>query len=113
MSFTIETASVLPLTIAIIIGVISSGEALARRTQQDIRGECRSLWQSAVNRSIYKTEVDGEEAEDSWSMDISVNPVRMKEMIGIARDQVRCLDDCFRIILSMGDPSGETEASND
>ncbi|MHB8963751.1 MAG: hypothetical protein ACYC5K_11425 [Saccharofermentanales bacterium] len=110
MALTIEATIVLPLTAAITLGIISSGITISRNACTDIHHEYLSLLGSADNSEMFEAKIVAEPEADIWSKSISVNPVRIKQTIGLMMDTYGYLEDFFPFISRLG---GGHEADED
>lgn len=88
MALTLEAALVVPLTMALTIGMLYSSICLYERTAADARIESTSLYYSVHNEKSWSCTVQKDFKCQTWSKMISVNPVRIKNILSAVYDTI-------------------------
>lgn len=85
MAFTLEAAIVIPVTMFLTIGIISSSIDLYGRIETESRIESESMWYVMQNDDIWSCRMNDEEKSGCSKM-ISVNPVKAKSFFEFVID---------------------------
>ena len=105
MALTLEATLVIPMTMTIMIGVLSASIVLYDRIETDARVEARSFLYAQEHREIWSCDVDEHSEYDqsgiAWSKRISVNPVREKDLLMLLVDTISEIKDLIPLLNEM------------
>lgn len=105
MALTLEATLVIPVTMAITIGVLSASIRLYDRIAVDAGMESGSFLYSMDNKEIWSCKVNDVSSYGSkgpsWSKMISVNPVREKSLLNYILDTISEIKDIAPIFKEM------------
>ncbi len=108
MALTLEATLVIPMTMTIMIGILSASIVLYNRIETDSQIEARSFLYAKDHREIWSCVVE-EQSEYSqgsmiWSKRISVNPVREKNLLMFLIDTISEMKDLIPLLNELEGP---------
>ena len=107
MALTLEATLVIPLTMALTIGMISASIRLYDNIEKDSTMESFSFHYALDTKDIWSCRTN--EKKTTWSKMIAVNPVREKNALSLAADIIDEIKDFIPIFRKMEGKAFESE----
>ncbi len=112
MAFTLEATLVIPLSLAITIGVISESVKLYDKIQIDARMESNSVYYPLKNKELWSCRILDKNGNSEWTEMIAVNPVKEKMIIDFTIDTCSNIKDLIPVFKNMEDIFKKSSNSN-